>query len=228
MATNTNHTPRATSLTSNWIIMLLTAALISGCSATNKFFDFFKRKPVEVVKPAQPQPLPVYYSSIPIKKPSKRQILFAQTALTELGYKLGGIDGVWGPKSARAMRRFEISVPIITADGFLSALNLHHLSELTNIIPSDIKVPKKKTARATSQPGQRAGILAKLDPQSPLSEGAQLIIVDKRYDVYTKPNPYSAKLGAIEPGSGVYIIALQEGFYQIESMNRVLGYVVAD
>ena len=72
------------------------------------------------------------------------------------------------------------------------------------------------------------GITAKLNKRVSLEEGPQLIIVEREYKVYSKPNPYSATLTNIKPGTGIYVVARESGWYKIESLNRLRGYVRVD
>jgi hypothetical protein len=67
-----------------------------------------------------------------------------------------------------------------------------------------------------------------LNKKIPLSKCAQLIIVERQYQVLSKPNPYSSNLHKLTPGTAIYIIAKQDGWYKIESLERQKGYVKVD
>ena len=68
-----------------------------------------------------PQPIEVeqapQFSVAPIIKPRKKDIRFAQSALTKIGYKIGAVDGLWGGRSKRALIAFETKNDLWSADG---------------------------------------------------------------------------------------------------------------
>lgn len=186
-------------------------------------FETTKREP-EIAPAPVPVEEKIEYSATPIKKPSGQEIYFAQSALKKLGYNIGIIDGIWGPRSAQAIQAFEQAEELYSAEGFLSALNIHRLSQLSGLQVED-SLPKKRIVKKTKSP---QSIVAQLDDEMPLSQGAQLVIVERPYSIYSKPNPFSAKIDTIEPGTGVYVISRQEGFYKVESFKRMVGYIQAD
>ncbi|RBP48599.1 peptidoglycan-binding protein [Arenicella xantha] len=194
------------------VALLLT--ILAGCQLTKK------PQPVEAPAPvAAPVVVAPIYSSAPIKAAPRTLLKFAQTALKKLGYSIGRIDGIWGPRSAQAVRDFEKDRELWSADGHLSELNLHHLAEESGLTLATFESEKKP---------EPAGIARKLRGTAALAKGPQLIIVERVYQVFAKPNPYSATLTKLEPGTGIYVVAKQQGWYQIESMNRIKGYIKAD
>lgn len=193
------------------IAMLLT---LSGCELGRK------APPVEAPPPVvEPEVKPEIYSATPIKAAPRTLIRFAQTALKKLGYSIGRVDGLWGPRSATAIRQFETDRDLWSANGHLSELNLHHLTEESGLSLANFEREEKPQPKT---------IASQLRGTASLSKGAQLIIIEREYQVFAKPNPYSAKLARLEPGTGVYVVAKQEGWYQIESINRLQGFVKAD
>ena len=168
--------------------------------------------------PPPPPKVIVLPSSAPIARAAKSDILFAQAALNELDYAVGEVDGIWGPRSARAIRNFEKMHRLHSANGRLSKLNLYMLE----------KSSKLKRGNIISKTDTRKGIRAKLDSSVPLGNGPQLVIIDQPYSVLAKPNPFSEQLIELPVGTGVYIIRLQEGWYEVESENRLHGYIKAN
>lgn len=193
------------------IAILLT---LSGCELGRK------PPPVETPPPVvEPEVKPEIYSATPIKAAPRTLIRFAQTALNKLGYSIGRVDGLWGPRSATAIRQFETDRDLWSANGHLSELNLHHLTEESGLSLANFEREEKPQPKT---------IANQLRGTAPLSKGAQLIIIEREYQVFAKPNPYSAKLARLEPGTGIYVVAKQEGWYEIESINRLRGFVKAD
>jgi hypothetical protein len=168
---------------------------------------------------SKPVPIAVLPSAQPITRPEILDIVFAQTGLNQLGFKLGQVDGIWGPRSADAMIIFEKTNSLQTAHGKLSPLNLYTLNKVTGIDRSTLVVPA---------PPQRTGLTAKLDKQTPLSTAPQLVMTDRDYIILAKANPYSDRLGKIQAGSGLYIIQLREGWFEVESRSGVRGFIKAD
>jgi peptidoglycan hydrolase-like protein with peptidoglycan-binding domain len=162
---------------------------------------------------------PLQYDPSPIIPASTPDVRFAQDALNTIGFKAGLVDGFWGPRSANAIREFESQNKLTSANGHLSELNLHTLEIASGLSrESYVKLPSKTSL----------GILAKLDKNVPLSAGPQLIIVDHEYRVLSKPNPYSSELLRLAPGTGIYVISKQDGYFEVESINRKRGYVRVD
>lgn len=173
-------------------------------------------EPVEQAPPPVPEK-PRLPSAEPITA-TNSDAVFAQTALKSLGYKVGYVDGIWGPRSAAAMRKFEQDNQLASAAGRLSELNLYSLEQVTRY---------QRTSFTALKPNQR-GIKAKLNKAVPLSAGAQLIIIEKPYPILARPNPYSEVVATVPAGTGIYVISLQEGWYKVESTERHSGYIRAD
>ena len=156
-------------------------------------------------------------SADPIKDAARNQIVFAQTALKTLGYSIGRVDGIWGPRSASAIKSFESDRNITSANGFLSQWNLDELAKVSKLDPT-ISIPLPK---------RLSGVGAKL--KGKLKEtGPQLIIVENDYSVFLEPNPYSKMIFELQSGTGIYVINESENWYEIESINRRKGYIQAD
>lgn len=195
------------------LMITLLVLFISGCEPIKKEPQVEPLEPV----PQESEKPPFSAEAIIPGKPD--DIKFAQHALNELGFKVGLVDGLWGPRSAKGIRRFEAQHDLITANGHLSLLNLHFLEQYSGVSRSNFgKAPLEKPL----------GVTAKLDPTTPLREGPQLIIVDKSYQVLSKPNPYSSVVLRLAPGTGIYVIAKQDGYFEIESINRRKGFIEAD
>jgi len=173
-------------------------------------------EPVETTEQAPQKPA---FSAEPLVPAKPNDVKFAQHALNKLGFKIGIVDGLWGPRSAKGIRLFEEQNNLISADGHLSLLNLHALEQRSGVSRADFgRLPLDKPL----------GITAKLDPTSPLKNGPQLIIVDKSYKVLSKPNPYSSVVLNLASGTGIYVISKQDGYFEIESINRRKGFIEAD
>lgn len=194
------------------IIGLMISLSLSACTLLEP-----TPEPVVASPPPPPPPVKPELSSEPLVDASEVEKRFAQAALKKLGFNVGLVDGIWGPRSATAIRQFELAYQLDTANGHLSELNLTRLKEATNIQQEEIEL-SVTNARKT-------GIQAKLDTQIPLSESPQLIITDQAYTILAKPNPYSEIATQLAEGAGLYVINLQDGWYQVESLDRVRGYI---
>jgi peptidoglycan hydrolase-like protein with peptidoglycan-binding domain len=198
-------------LSPSWALILI--VFLSACMPVKEELVVAEQpKVIEAEKAPQ-------YDPSPIIPASTLDVRFAQEALNTIGFKVGAVDGFWGPKSASAIRAFELQNELISANGHLSELNLHTLEIASGLSRQDYgKLPIKAPL----------GILAKLDRRVPLSAGPQLIIVDHEYKVLSKPNPYSSELLRLAPGTGIYVISKQDGYFEVESINRKRGYVRVD
>ena len=178
------------------------------------------QEPIINEAPTVIAPAPVQeYSAEPIIPAKTIDVRFAQQALSKIGYKIGQVDGLWGPRSANAIREFESKQNISSANGYLSELNLHELEFVSGLSRENTVQP------IVSAP---TGVNSKLNPDIALSEAPQLIIVDHEYEVLSKPNPYSSALFVLAPGTGIYVISKQDDYYEIESINRKRGFIKAD
>lgn len=204
---------RFLSIKARYIFALLILTFLSACVPVAQ--EPIVTETPKIIKPA-PAPL---YSAEPIVPSKAIDVRFAQEALSKIGYKIGPIDGLWGPRTATAIRDFESKQKILSAEGHLSELNLNELEVVSGLSRKDTK------QLAVSAP---AGINSKLDPKIPLSAGPQLIIVDHEYEVLSKPNPYSSALFVLAPGTGIYVISKQGSYLEVESINRKRGYIKAD
>ena len=201
----------------NLIFALATIFLLSNCTPQ-------VNAPVAVPETINLPP-PPELSAEPIIPPVKSDVFFAQASLKKLGYKIGYFDGIWGPRSAKAMIAFENDHNLETAGGRLSELNLSTLVNLSGIKRDAYQkssVPAKTTSSTTTlEIAQKLGEL-----QTEQKNGPHLIIVDKTFKVLSKPNPYSSELTDLVAGTGVYIISrLEDNWYEIESINRLKGYI---
>ena len=204
-------TPKAT-------LPLVLLALSSACTPVAE-------SPIVVEQPVVIERVEVpTYSAQAIIPATTPDIRFAQEALNKIGFNVGKADGLWGPRSAKGIRAFEAANSLITANGHLSELNLHNLEIASGLFRKDFSQAKNLNPKSATL----IGISAKLDKQTPLSSGPQLIIVDQEYVVLSKPNPYSSKLLTLAPGTGIYVISQQDGYFEIESINRKRGYIKVD
>jgi len=160
---------------------------------------------------AAPEPI---LSAEPLSNVSVKDIRFAQAALTQLGFKLGRVDGIWGARSSQAMIKFEELNSLESAGGAISELNLHTLSKTTKV--------KRSIVEGGVEPASSTN---KLDASLSLDDGPQLVIVDKPYAMRSKANPYSELLGILQPGTGVYVVSKQGDWYQVESLEHVKGFI---
>ncbi|MBX2849988.1 MAG: peptidoglycan-binding protein [Acidiferrobacterales bacterium] len=196
------------------IVVILIVFLISSCATEQ----------VVVVEPDVVQvPIEPVLSSLPLEELTEADYRFAQTALEQLGYDVVYIDGIWGPRSAAAIQEFEKDNQLITANGRLSELNITRLSEATRLQRQDFA--ETLIVQPTNISIDKRGIAAKLDPSVPLGQSPQLIITDLSYDILAKPNPYSETITQLPQGAGLYVIGLQEGWYEVETLDRERGYI---
>ena len=206
-----------------WLIGLILILTLAACTPQTG---------APIATPEITSPAPPQLSAQPLIPPVKNDVFFAQAALKKLGYKIGQIDGLWGPRSAQAIRTFENDQDLITADGRLSELNLTKLANLSGIKRSTIFIQESTSVAQPSQDVKtKFEIGAKLAQQqnqqaSPPNSAPQLIIVDKPFKVLTKPNPYSSQLTILAPGTGIYILSQRDdNWYEIESINRLKGFI---
>jgi len=75
---------------------------------------------IETIETASPPRTVFRYGQ---RSPTRERYREIQTALKELGYDPGPIDGQWGPKTSAALRRFERDNDL-RADGQLDSLTL--------------------------------------------------------------------------------------------------------
>ena len=101
----------------------------------------------------------------------------------------------------------------------MSELNLNTLEEKSGLIRQDFLEKPVVT---------RKNIHQLLKKNVPLKKGPQLIILERNYLMLSKPNPYSSKLLRLTSGTGIYVIARQDGWYKVESLERQKGYVKVD
>lgn len=174
--------------------------------------------PVQEPAPPEPapQPAPVVrvLSVEPIQDATKQQMLFAQSALDKLGYNVGPVDGIWGPWSAREIRKFEATHGIESANGFLSESNLDKLSQESGL----------NIAAFVPTNAIKKDIASKLKGEL-VDTGPQLIIVERDHDVFIEANPYSERVQTLSAGTGIYVISEKEGWYEVELINRKKGYL---
>ena len=175
--------------------------------------------PVVVTAPVKPtlSALP-----LPLDSLSAADFTLAQAALDQLGYNVQFIDGIWGPRSAAALKKYEADRELLTANGRLSELNLTSLIEETGL-KREAFIPEPQTP--VIEPPTETGISAKLDPNSSLSNAPQLIITDLAYTVMARPSPYSEEVVKLPEGAGLYIVNLEEGWYKVETLERQQGYI---
>lgn len=194
------------------LLAALLLIFITACAPLNQ-------TPIEVETINTAEPVAPKYSAEAIVPAKVIDVRFAQQALNKLGYKIGTVDGLWGPRSATAIREFESKMSLSSANGHLSELNLHELEIASGL------TRESYSALNINSP---TGISAKLNRAIALSDGPQLIIVDHEYKVLSKPNPYSSVLLTLAPGTGIYVISKQDGYFEIESINRKRGYIKID
>lgn len=187
--------------------------LLGACAPVNQ--NPIVVEPIKTAEPVENR----QYSPDPIIPAKAVDVRFAQQALSRLGYRIGAVDGLWGPRSATAIRAFESKLTLTSANGHLSELNLHHLENASGLSRENF---------GTLQISSPTGVRAKLSRTIPLSEAPQLIIVDREYRVLSKPNPYSSELLILAPGTGIYVISEQDGYFEIESINRKRGFIKFD
>jgi len=160
----------------------------------------------------------ITFSSTPILNPSKQEVIYAQTALKSLGYSVGGVDGIWGKRSSSAIQSFETNQHLVSANGYLSRLNIKALQESYGAALESVKLPSRKTQKAPT-------IASKLKSATPNKAAPELIIVEQQYTLMSKANPYSHTLGNIEPGAAIYILSIQNGWYEVETSSKKYGFI---
>lgn len=189
---------------------------LSACQQL-ELINPFPRPTAEAEAAAEPPPPRI--SAVPIKM-SERDISFAQAALNSLGYKVGEVDGLWGPRSERAIRSFEQDQNLVSANGRLSELNLTTLERISRIRRRSLPAPKSGTTK---------GIAAKLDPTILRQQKVpQLIITEQPYPILLRANPFSEVITTLPPGTGLYILNLQSGWYEVESTDNLRGFIKAE
>ena len=205
------HRPSKNIFVTCLVCILLMSTSLSGCGLLGLIQK--STAPVSQV----PEPVVVTPKPIVIERPSAKEIRFAQTALSSLGYKLGAIDGMWGPRSARAMQKFEADNGLASVNGRLSDLNLNQLKKFSDVIQNPIKdVASAKKVH---------NISSKIDGDVPLASAPQLVFVDRAYSLLSKPNPFSEPLTIIRANTGIYIIDVQDGWYEVETGNQQRGFI---
>lgn len=197
------------------IYVFLSLLLLVAACATKQQEPLLEPAP----EPARP-PIETALSPLPIAEVSELDIRYVQAALNQLGFNAGPIDGVWGPLSTRAIRLFESAYQLASADGYISELNLSKLTEISTIKREAIVAP---TPAPVTQL-QTYGLQSKLTDR-PLSDIPQLIVTDEDYTILSKPNPFSQIVEQLPAGTGIYIIDLTDGWYQIETLDRKIGYI---
>jgi len=207
----------------NWLVALILILTLAACTP---------KTGAPIATPEVSIPAPPQISAAPLIPPVKNDVLFAQAALKKLGYKVGQVDGLWGPRSADAIRVFEIDQNLISAGGRLSELNLSKLASLSGIertsFSAERDAPVTQSNRKIETKFEIGAKLAQQQSQqaNPPDSAPQLIIVDKSFRVLTKPNPYSSQLTTLAPGTGIYILSQREdNWYEIESINRLKGFI---
>lgn len=211
-ASSTSPTSNCSSTTGNrvkYITLIILSIFLKACAPIEQP-SYPEEDPVVLPEPSK-------LSAEPIKDIERSKVLFAQTALNKLGYSIGRVDGIWGPRSAAAIREFEQRNDLISASGFLSELNLDELAQQSGLDPS-ISIVKPKVA---------AGLSSKISGDLKRS-GPQLIIIENNYKVFVDANPYSKMLFELQPGTGIYVVAKVGNWYQIESINRKKGFIQSD
>lgn len=184
----------------------------SGCE------NFLKKKPTPVVQSTSTEQKIELPSSAPIIKAKESDVVYAQKTLNSLGFKLGTVDGIWGPKSARAIRVFERKYGLNSANGLLSELNLYMLEKVSNTS----RQPLFSTEKKSQGDIEEKPAIARSLPKTP-----KLIILDKPLPMLAKPNPFSEEIAKLNVGTGIYIIGLNEGWYEVESENKLRGFIKA-
>lgn len=195
------------------IKIIALTSLLNGCLHSPKVEEPVVVKEVPVV---------VMPSAKPIKNTSRKEVLFAQSALKKLGYNIRTVDGLWGPRSAQAMRLFEQQNNFQSANGHLSQLNLFHLEKQSGIRVNDVRQPKP-----TKKKKRRAGLTAQLGSQTNFKTGPKLVIANQNYNLYKKPSLKATKPVLITKGTGLFVIGKQNNWYKVESEDKARGYIRA-
>jgi len=191
--------------------------LVVGCNTLDS--NTGQTKPI--VQQKAPRPLP---SAAPLQSVSEKDVLFAQTALKQLGYKPGIIDGMWGSQSASAMRAFEKKEKIKSANGKLSALNLYALSKNAKVLRSVIE--NRTKSEPQQEPQQKPTTLtSKLAASESSSSAPQLIILDAPYPLLAKANPYSEVVSTLQSGTSIYVLDQQGEWFEVESEEQERGFI---
>ncbi|NND00851.1 MAG: peptidoglycan-binding protein [Gammaproteobacteria bacterium] len=190
------------------VFIFLAALVLTACEGLG-YANRAKPEPA-------PAPIMVLPSAAPLENATEVDVRFAQAALKELGYRIGYVDGIWGPRSAAAIQEFEQANNLVTAEGRLSELNLMMLEQASNLSRNGFSIP---------EPSKPIGLAAKIDQSIPATEVPQLVIIDEPYTLLAKPNPFSKILTTLQTGTGIYVIRLQEGWYEVESEDRIRGYI---
>lgn len=146
-------------------------------------------------------------------------ISFAQAGLRKLGYGIGRVDGIWGARSAQAMRRFEKDNGLKSAEGQLTELNLWTL---------ELRTGSQRTANSAQLLLSSRSLAAQLHGKQLDESEPPLIITERDYQIMARANPYSEVLTTLPAGTGLYILRLQHGWYEVESTDDLHGYIKAN
>lgn len=195
------------------IIIALTIFL-NGCLSTTKknIPEPVKQESVtEVVLP----------TAEPIKNASRKEIVYAQSALKKLGYPIRSIDGIWGPRSAQAMQNFEQRNQLQSANGHLSQLNLFILEKQSGIRIDDVHQPKVKKKKKPT------GLTAQVGQQANFSKGPKLVIANRNYNLYKSPSLEATQPTVITKGTGLFVIGKYDNWYKVEAEDKTRGYIQA-
>ena len=180
--------------------------------------------PVVVTEPTKRiEPVKVLTNQVPpqlIINPSKEDIIYVQAALKSLGYSVGFIDGIWGKRTESSLLSFEKANQLASLNGKLSDVNFAALKSKHS--PSVDKLIQEQ-----SQP-QEKSIFSQLKSKTPNRKSPELIITEKTYNLMVKDNPYSEVLSQLKSGTGLYVLSLQNGFYEVETLSKEYGFIKKD
>jgi len=180
--------------------------------------------PVVVTEPTKRiEPVKVLTNQVPpqlIINPSKEDIIYVQAALKSLGYSVGFIDGIWGKRTESSLLSFEKANQLASLNGKLSDVNFAALKRKHS--PSVDKLIQEQ-----SQP-QEKSIFSQLKSKTPNRKSPELIITEKTYNLMVKDNPYSEVLSQLKSGTGLYVLSLQNGFYEVETLSKEYGFIKKD
>lgn len=201
-------------LTTKPALIIVLTSLLGACITTPK---------KTVVEPVKETPKPVVSlpSAEPIVAVSRKEVLFAQSALKKLGYRIKSIDGLWGPRSAQAMRNFEQANNVESANGRISQLNLFMLEKKSGIRISDLHQTKKVKKQKPT------GLTAQLGTNTDFNSGPKLVIANQNYKLFSQPSTNSSKAKLVTKGTGLFVIGRKKGWYKVESEDKSLGYIQA-
>lgn len=195
------------SVKKRFILTVILSLFLIGCETTQK--PKSDLQPPPKVQSIDPKLLE------PISPVSKENAFYIQKALTKLGYQPGVADGIWGPKSSKALAEYQ------TKNGLLTHKNkglpsLHVLNKLE----TQSGLPRSSVKKISKAPS-----LGQIAAQAQNNKQPQLVFLSQQQEMLTKPNPFSKILRRLNKDTGIYLLGIKDGWIHIQTKDLVRGYI---